>query len=88
MIIRAIIYLLAMLTGISAAEAARPVSAVPAAVGQAYAAAAVKVAEKTQVRLSPAAPSSAKPLSALAVAPPITSLNLTTPVLRHDVILG
>jgi hypothetical protein len=85
---RLLIYLLAMLTGFSAAEATRPVSAVPAAVGQAYAAAAVKVAEKTQIRLLPAPPGSTTPLRTLAVAPPFVTLKPTTPVLRHDVILG
>jgi hypothetical protein len=89
---RLLIYLLAMLTGFSAAEAARPVPAVPASVGaaagQAYAVASVKVAEKSQ-----AAPEYGEPYAVAGAAEmrPVAQvlvIELTTPVLRHDIILG
>lgn len=87
-----IIYLLAMLTGFSAAEAARPVSAVPAsvdaAVGQAYAAAVIKVASPVQVRMIPVAPMSVVPPVERPVADVFSAITTATPVLRHDVILG
>lgn len=88
---RLLIYLLAMLTGFSAAEAARPVSAVPAsvdaAVGQAYAQAAVNIAEN-----APIAPEVARTFTvALAFNEPaaavFSAIKPSTPVLRHDVIL-
>lgn len=87
-----IIYLLAMLTGFSAAEAARPVSAVPAsvdaAVGQAYAAAVVEVATHAQVRTIPIALISVTPPVERPVAGAFLAIISATPVLRHDVILG
>lgn len=89
---RVLIYLLAMLTGFSVAEAARPVAAVPASVdasvGQAYAAAAVAVT--TQARVGPieTAPVSVTPLADLPVGDAFSAIVSTTPVLRHDVILG
>ena len=89
---RILIYLLAMLTGFSAAEAARPVAAVPAsvdaAVGQAYAAAAVVVTTQAQVGPIETAPVSAPPLADLPVGDAFSAIVSTTPVLRHDVILG
>lgn len=89
---RLLIYLLAMMSGFSAAEAARPVSSASAsvdtAVAQAYVAAAaleavaacepvVRETAKARVALAPAV-GEARPL---AVAP-------NTPVDRHDIILG
>lgn len=89
---RILIYLLAMLTGFSAAEAARPVSAVPAlvdaAVGQAYAAATVKVVQKGRVLRLSIAPVSVAPSVELPVVAVFSAIAGTTPVLRHDVILG
>lgn len=89
---RLLIYLLAMLTGFSAAEAARPVAAVPAsvdaAVGQAYAAAAIAVTAQAQVTPVVTAPVSATPMADLAVDDAFSVIISTTPVLRHDVILG
>ncbi len=89
---RLLIYLLAMLTGFSAAEAARPVSAMPAsvgaAVGQTLATVAVKAAK--QIQVSPAANAqfvTAPVVQRLSV-PLFLSVAATTPVLRHDVILG
>jgi hypothetical protein len=89
---RLLIYFLAMLTGFAAAEAARPVSAVPASVGaasaEAYAAATVKVAEKVHI-----APQANEPhaitiaLETLPIAE-FSAIKPTTPVLRHDIILG
>jgi hypothetical protein len=88
---RLLIYLLAMLTGFSAAEAARPAPGVPTPVDataqQSYAAAAVKIAEQTLV--------SAKFISSAPFAiPPVISAGLefvalgaNTPVIRRDVIL-
>jgi hypothetical protein len=89
---RLLIYILAMLTGFSAAEAARPVSAVPASVGaaagQVYAVAAVKIAKRAQVASGYNEPSDV----ALAVETPavaeFSAIEPTTPVLRHDIILG
>ena len=89
---RILIYLLAMLTGFSAAEAACPVSAaspaVDTAIARSYAAVAVKATE--QVHMGPvvmaigfAAPTNELPLVDL-----IVSVDAGTPVLRHDVILG
>jgi hypothetical protein len=89
---RLLIYLLAMLTGFSAAEAARPLSAVPAsvdaAVGQAYAVAAVKVAEKALVAAEHAEPVSVVPAVEVPIVAELSVIAPTTPVLRHDVILG
>lgn len=89
---RLLIYLLAMLTGFSAAEAARPVAALPAsvdaAVGRVYAAAAVKVAEQVQARPVPDAAFRAMPTVELLFVDAFPAILSTTPVLRHDVILG
>lgn len=89
---RILIYLLAMLTGFSAAEAARPIAsaspAVDTAIARSYAAVAVKTTEK--VHIGPvamargfAAPTNERPFIAL-----IVPYDAGTPVLRHDVILG
>jgi hypothetical protein len=89
---RLLIYLLAMLTGFSSADAARPVSAVPASVdaaaGQAYRSAAVRIADTLQI-----APKFVPPFTIVRkFETPSTSrffaIQLTTPVLRHDLILG
>jgi hypothetical protein len=92
MMTRLIIYLLAMMTGFSAAEAARPVPATPAsvgsAVGQVYADIVVNVAHRVQVRPlsdTPVSPALSIQVSDFAAYPAIA---LNTPVLRHDVILG
>jgi hypothetical protein len=89
---RLLIYLLAMLTGFSAAEAARPVSAAPAsvdaAVGQAYASAAVNVVQKSQVLQLSSATVSAAPSVELSVIDVFSAVAPKTPVLLHDVILG
>ena len=89
---RLLIYLLAMLTGFSAAEAARQVSPLPAsvdaAVGQAYADVVVKVAEKALVRPVSDTAFSALPSVELPPVHAISGIMATTPVLRHDVILG
>jgi hypothetical protein len=88
---RLLIYLLAMFTGFSAAEAARPVSAVPAtvdaSVSHAYADAAVKTVEQAQ---EPASAGAFPPVqeSDSATFLLFASLAATSPVLRHDVILG
>jgi hypothetical protein len=89
---RLLIYLLAMMSGFSAAEAARPVSSASAsvdtAVAQAYVAAAaleavaasapvVREIAKARASLAPAV-GAAKPV---AVSP-------DTPIDRHDIILG
>lgn len=89
---RLLIYLLAMLSGFSAAEAARPVSSAPASVGsavsQAYVAAATKVAEKAY-----AFPVRGAGFARVALTSPVGVATLTimtpdTPVYRHDIILG
>ena len=89
---RILIYLLAMLTGFSAAEAARPVPAVPAsvdvAVGQAYATTIVRVVQKDQVLRLSSSTSSVVRLVDLPVLVAFSTIAPTTPVLRYDVILG
>ncbi len=89
---RLLIYLLAMLTGFSAAEAARPVSAVPAAVGttlaQKSAAVAVRLVEHRYVRPELNAQFSVMPADDALAFAILPAIKPTTPVLRHDVILG
>jgi hypothetical protein len=89
---RLLIYLLAMFTGFSAAEAARPVSAVPASVGaaagQAYAVAAVKIAEKVQIASDHSEPSEVALAVETLTSAEFSAIETTTPVLRHDIILG
>jgi hypothetical protein len=91
MMTRLFLYLLAMMTGFSAADAARPVAAVPASVGaevgKTYAAVVVKAVEQAQER-----PSADLPISVLTAAPARIHTNFaevapTTPIVRHDVIL-
>jgi hypothetical protein len=89
---RLLIYLLAMLTGFSAVEAARPVVAVPASVdaaaGQAYAVAAVKVADQVRVASDVGQPSAFALEDETPTIAEFSAIEPTTPVLRHDVILG
>ena len=83
---RLLIYLLAMMTGFSAAEAARPVSATPAAVAQG----AIIVASvvSTQQEVSPASLQKVPVLPVVAVLPDRATLSVaaTSPVSRHDII--
>ena len=85
---RLLIYFLAMLTGFSAAEAARPVAVTPAAVGQAYAAVADKVAEQRQVQPPFSAPLLVVPTAQIMVATPFAGVEQPSPVRQHDVILA
>ena len=89
---RLIIYLLAMLTGFSAAEAARPVLPVPASVGadigQAYEVVAVKAAEHSQDRPSVISPAFVLSLGESPALGAFSAIAPTTPILRYDVILG
>lgn len=92
MMTRLIIYLLAMMTGFSAAEAARPVSATPASVGaavsEAYASVATKVGMQTRVMPVAGIPVSTSRSLRPATIALFSAIAPTTPVLRHDVILG
>lgn len=89
---RILIYLLAMLTGFSAAEAARPVpSASPAvdtAIARTYAAVTVMTVEQTQIGIVSKATKFAEPANAQSLIALLTVIDSDTPVLRHDVILG
>ena len=89
---RLLIYLLAMLTGFSAAEAARPVSAaspsVDTAIARSYAAVAAKSAEQAQIGPVAIVIWAAKPALHLSSPTSFVPLKVDTPVLRHDVILG
>ncbi|MEP7350471.1 MAG: hypothetical protein ABI668_11060 [Sphingorhabdus sp.] len=86
---RLLIYLLAMMTGFSVADAARPVSSTPATLGSAVAHGAVVAASVASVQQEVASASStALPaLSTVAVLPVSTtaSVAVTSPVIRHDV---
>jgi hypothetical protein len=89
---RLLIYLLAMMSGFSAAEAARPVSsasaAVDTAVAQAYVAAAAfeaVAASEPVMRETLKVPVSLAPAIGEARSVAITP---DTPVRRHDIILG
>lgn len=88
---RILIYLLAMLTGFSAAEAARPVTAAPASVdatiGRAYAAAAVKAVQQGPGRFVSANAFSTVPPLELHISVAFPAIVPATPVLRHDIIL-
>ena len=89
---RLLIYLLAMMSGFSAAEAARPVSSVSASVGSAVAQAYVAAAaQETVAACEPVVRETAKARASLAPAVgdanPIT-ITPDTPVDRHDIILG
>ena len=89
---RLFLYLLAMMTGFSAAEASRPVTAVPASfgaeIGRAYAAVAVKAVKQAQDRPSVEVPVSVLPTAADCIVADFVGIFSTTPILRHDVILG
>ena len=89
---RLLIYLLAMMSGFSAAEAARPVSSssasVDTAVAQAYVAAAgleAVAACEPVVQKTAKAPASLAPAIGEATSVAVTP---DTPVDRHDIILG
>ena len=89
---RILIYLLAMLSGFSAAEAARPVSSSSASVdlaaAQAYVAASVQEADKSfeqPVHVTPTARVHLKPIDGSIA---FVALAPDTPVYRHDIILG
>jgi hypothetical protein len=88
---RLFLYLLAIMTGFSAAQAARPVVAVPASVGaeieRVYAAVAVKAVQQTQYHPSAEVPVSILPDAARYIGTFAVGPVLTTPVLRFDVIL-
>ena len=85
---RLLIYLLAMMTGFSAAEAARPVAAAPAAVAQsAVVAASVALGEQKTI---PVALQTVPVLPTLSILPEQGVLGIfsasATPVSRHDLI--
>ena len=82
---RLLIYLLAMMTGFSAAEAARPVAAAPAAVAQA-ALIAASVASVEQ-EIAPLSLEKLPALTAVAVASVIRAMPAVagSPVTRHDI---
>lgn len=90
---RLLIYLLAMLTGFSAAEAARPVSATPATLGSAVSSAAivaasVSIAERHETT-RPLRTYEATERSASAVVYPALNRGayvFPTPVTAHDVL--
>ncbi|MFN3619597.1 hypothetical protein [Sphingorhabdus sp.] len=89
---RILIYLLAMLSGFSAAEAARPVSSTPASVDAAVAQAYVAVSAFEAVA-SFEPPVGTAPMSQVSLAPASGKatpavLDADTPVDRHDIILG
>ncbi len=87
---RILIYILAMLTGFSAAEAARPVPAVPASVdasvGRAYTAVIVSVVQKSEILRLSSAPTSVVISDRLPDSETFDPVPQTTPVLRYDVI--
>jgi dihydroorotate dehydrogenase len=82
---RLLIYFLAMMTGFSAAEAARPVSTTPAAVAQSavIAASAASVEREMAAKMAEYIPA----LELVSAAPDadILSVNISSPVLRHDI---
>jgi hypothetical protein len=89
---RILIYLLAMLSGFSAAEAARPVSSsstsVDLAAAQAYVAVSVQEADKAfeqPVHVTPTARVHLMPVEGSIA---FVALAPDTPVYRHDIILG
>ena len=88
---RLLIYLLAMLSGFSAAEAARPVSSAPASMGSAVAQTYVVTAAH-EVAQAYAIPVRYAEFSRLALVPAPGIANLlvlapNTPICRHDIIL-
>ena len=89
---RLLIYLLAMMSGFSAAEAARPVSSASASVGSAVAQAYVAAAaQETVAACEPVVRETAKARASLApavgAAKPV-AVSPDTPIDRHDIILG
>ena len=89
---RILIYLLAMLSGFSVAEAARPVSSAPASVGsevsQSYVAAAATVADKAYALPVRDARFARVPLASAVGSSILTATAHDTPVYRPDIILG
>lgn len=89
---RILIYLLAMLSGFSAAEAARPVSSsstsVDLAAAQAYVAASVQEAEKAFEQPLHVTPTARVHLMPIQGSTAFVALAIDTPVYRHDIILG
>ncbi len=89
---RILIYLLAMLTGFSAAEAARPVTsaspAVDTAIARNYAAVTVKTVEQTQIGMVSKATRFATPVNGPSFIALLKVIDADTPMRRHDVILG
>jgi hypothetical protein len=89
---RLLIYLLAMMSGFSAAEAARPVSSASAsvdtAVAQAYvAAAAFEVVSASEPVVRETAKARVSLAPAIGEARPV-AVSPDTPIDRHDIILG
>lgn len=89
---RILIYLLAMLSGFSAAEAARPVSSASASVDSAVAQSYVTVVAHEAVKAYDL-PVHVGGVTRIALAPAIgttvfVALTLDTPVQRHDIILA
>lgn len=86
---RLFIYILAMMTGFSAAEAARPVSVAPAALGSAVAHGAAVVASVAAVkqRNAPAGETKRASSPAVIVLPTgiISPLVVNSPVTRFDI---
>ena len=86
---RLLIYLLAMMTGFSAAEAARPVSATPAALGAAVMHEDAIAASVAAIRNETASAqiTDGFALRELSVVPVATALQLApaSPVIRHDI---
>ncbi len=89
---RILIYLLAMLSGFSAAEAARPVSSsstsVDLAAAQAYVAASVQEADKAFEQPLHVTPTARVHLMPIQGSIAFVALAIDTPVYRHDIILG
>ncbi len=89
---RLLIYLLAMMSGFSAAEAARPVSSASASVDTAVAQAYVAAAALEAVAVcEPVVREATKARAALAPAvgaAKLVAITPDTPVDRHDIILG
>jgi hypothetical protein len=86
---RILIYLLAMLTGFSAAEAARPVAAAPTlvgtTVGAAYGAVAVKASSQAQIRPQISSPAFISVSALVKRRLPYMVDYSTTPVKRNDI---
>jgi hypothetical protein len=92
MMTRLIIYLLAMMTGFSAAEVARPVAATPATLGSAVAQAAVVVTAVVDIRNDMVSASLAEIPSLARASVFINRLKTqtslapsTSPISRHDI---